>query len=49
LAAPPASTNVASMASNPTVIPSTGLTEELVQHTAQVRMPNSKLIYDSCC
>lgn len=36
LAAPPASTNAASMASNPTVIPSTGLTEELVQQTAQV-------------
>ncbi|KAF6266164.1 dynein heavy chain 9 [Scenedesmus sp. NREL 46B-D3] len=35
LAAPPASTNVALLASNPTVIPSTGLAEELVQHTAQ--------------
>jgi hypothetical protein len=44
LAAPPASTNAASMASNPTVIPSTGLTEELVQQTAQVNAPECDCI-----
>lgn len=43
LAAPPASTNVALLASNPAVIPSTGLAEELVQHTAQVSSPTMKL------
>jgi hypothetical protein len=47
LAAPPASTNVASMASNPTVILSTGITEELVQHTAQVRIPQQPFLLQS--
>lgn len=37
LAAPPAVTNVAALTSNPTVIPSTGLAEELVRQTVQVR------------
>eukprot|EP00882_Tetradesmus_deserticola_P033611 GHRQ01038412.1.p1 GENE.GHRQ01038412.1~~GHRQ01038412.1.p1 ORF type:complete len:151 (+),score=43.89 GHRQ01038412.1:684-1136(+) len=35
LPAPPASTNMALLASSPNVIPSTGLSEELVQRTAQ--------------
>lgn len=39
LSAPPVLTNIASILNNPTVIPSTGLSEEVVQATVKVSGP----------